>query len=94
MRFVQMRIQAGAFRAILLGLFLGFGAAPNSLHAASETVHQLDEMLPGLKPRQAYDVSGIEQLNVLSGDPHLAIPLGPAYPLRGCEAFSGSIRES
>lgn len=48
--------------------------------ARAEVTRQPDETLPGFRAQGVYESQGIENLSLFNGDPHLAIPLGPAYP--------------
>lgn len=50
---------------------------------AANDVWQPDETLPGFKANQAYDSLAVDNVNLFSGDPSIAIPLKPAYPLGG-----------
>lgn len=80
MTFDSISSLARPARILSLALLLGVTSASHG-QTPPEGIHQLDEMLPGFKPKQVYDVSGIDQVNLFSGDPHLAVPLGPSYPL-------------
>lgn len=42
---------------------------------------QPDETLPGFKSEQVYDFGSVDSVNLYSGEAHVAIPLGPEYPL-------------
>ncbi|MDL1949661.1 RHS repeat protein [Acidobacteria bacterium ACD] len=54
-----------------------------TLPSAAGDVWQPEETLPGFKANQAYDSLGVDNVNLFSGDPTIAIPLGPSYPLGG-----------
>lgn len=47
----------------------------------ADFTNQPEETLPGFKSQEVYDFHGIDNVNLYSGDLHLAIPLGPEYPL-------------
>jgi RHS repeat-associated protein len=49
--------------------------------AAALSAQQPDETLPGFKPNNIYDSTGIDNVNLFSGDPGIVIPLGPVYTL-------------
>jgi len=42
---------------------------------------QPDETLPGFKSQQVYDFGSVDSVNLYSGEAHVAVPLGPEYPL-------------
>jgi len=42
---------------------------------------QPDETLPGFKSEQVYDFGSVDSVNLYSGEAHVAVPLGPKYPL-------------
>lgn len=52
---------------------------PERLLAAEST--QPLETLPGFKPHGVYEGKGIENLSLFNGDPQLAVPIGPEYPI-------------
>jgi RHS repeat-associated protein len=54
------------------------GVALSSLGARAQ---QPSETLPGFKADQLFDGSGIERVNVYSGDVQVSVPLGPEYAL-------------
>ncbi|HEY3348947.1 MAG TPA: RHS repeat-associated core domain-containing protein [Thermoanaerobaculia bacterium] len=47
----------------------------------ADFTRQPDETLPGFKSQQVYDFNGVDSVNLFSGEAHLAVPLGPEYPL-------------
>ena len=67
---------------ILAAILMAIAISPSAVDALDiSPIPQPSETLPGFKPNQIYDGTGIENLNLYNGDPQLAVPLGPAYPL-------------
>ncbi len=58
-----------------------------ALGARAQGFQQPQETLPGFKPNAVYETQGIEYLSLFNGDPQLAVPLGPEYPLGPRTAF-------
>ncbi len=57
-----------------------FPSAP-SVAQGGGAFPQPSETLPGFKAHGVYETKGIENLSLFNGDPQLAVPLGPEYPL-------------
>lgn len=76
---MQHRPDLRAATRLAIALLLATATAPT----LAEDAWQPDETLPGFKANQAYDSLGVDNVNPFSGDPTIAIPLGPAYPLGG-----------
>ena len=66
-----------ASRALALALFCAVWTA----RLRADFTQQPDETLPGFKSQQVYDFNGVDNVNLFSGELHLAVPLGPEYPL-------------
>ncbi len=54
---------------------LGIGAA------AQVQTPELQELLPGFKPNGVYEMSGIDNVDLFSGDSGIRVPIGPTYTL-------------
>jgi RHS repeat-associated protein len=73
---MRRRLQAG----ILLVSSAFFLVAARGL-AQTNDDGQPDETLPGFTSGSVFHSSGVDNVNVFSGDPGIVIPLGPAYTL-------------
>jgi RHS repeat-associated protein len=64
------------------GVLSGFLALALSLVFGSASLaQQPDETLPGFTSGSVFHSSGVDNVNLFSGDPGIVIPLGPAYSL-------------
>ena len=75
---IEMRVrQLGGIATI----FLGLGAVTARLEAQTAGEPQFEETLPGFKSGNLLEAHGIDNINLFSGDPGIAIPIGPKYQL-------------
>lgn len=64
---------------LLTALVAALAFAPSD--ARAQGFKQPEETLPGFKAHSVFEGKGIENLSLFNGDPQLAVPLGPEYPL-------------
>lgn len=69
-------VRSVSIRAVLFTA-LAFSAS----EAGAQDFKQPEETLPGFKAHSVFEGKGIENLSLFNGDPQLAVPLGPEYPL-------------